>query len=80
MYSRPVKFTRRDGISREVSSILSLRCWSIVSWVLVFHLWHSVDRRKPLRVTMSEIPGWARKDVKDALRFFRKEMPFTSDF
>lgn len=59
-------------------SIIALRCFQAVTITLLLRrISGHID---PIRVTMADVPGWARRDTKKALNFFRKEMPFTADF
>lgn len=65
-------------VNTDKMSIICQRCFQAVSITLLLRT--ISGHTGPIRVTMADVPGWARRDTKKALNFFRKEMPFTANF
>jgi len=67
---------------QEINGILAIRCYVAVQIVMLFWSISQLENkdRKPVFVSMADVPGYARMHVKKALNFYRKEMPFKADF
>lgn len=55
-----------------VDNIIVMRCVLAVSFVVF--LWRLGDHQKPVEVDLLLVPGWARRGVRDAFRFYRERV------
>lgn len=55
-----------------LDNIIVMRCVLAVSFVVF--LWRLGDHKEPVRVNLLLVPGWARKGIQDAFRFYRERI------